>query len=181
MKNLITVHRIFLVAVITVGSILIVGSIPVVIFPDWSTRGQFGDSFGLLNAVASSLALVMVAITLRLQGQQLEIQRKELELTRAELARTAEAQESSASRLADQISHMTIASQINGLSTLLQSMDSEIAATAASYQTLPRSEAVFRGIGFASAQADRIKIRDAYRSRIHSLLGEVQSKTDTTS
>jgi hypothetical protein len=153
--------------------------IPRFIAPDWATRGQFGDSFGLLNAVASSLALVMVAITLRLQGQQLEIQRKELELTRQELARTAEAQESSASRLADQLSHMIIASQINGLNTLLQSVDSEIAVSISSFHALPEStKQQLRG--YTTFPEHRKTERDSYRARINALLESLKDKSGTS-
>lgn len=48
-------------------------------------RGQFGDSFGLSNALFTALAFVILIITLHYQREELRLQRKELTLTREEL------------------------------------------------------------------------------------------------
>ena len=56
-------HIIILFAVIIslwVGSILMTRFL----FPDWNTRGLFGDSFGSVNALFSGLALAGVIYTL---------------------------------------------------------------------------------------------------------------------
>ena len=70
--------------------------------PDWTTRGQFGDMFGVVNALFSGGALVGVIYAVLLQRREPQLQRQELELTRRELERTASAQEESAQRLLEQ-------------------------------------------------------------------------------
>ena len=56
-------------------------------FPWWVTdkRGQFGDSFGVVNALFSGLAFAGVICAILLQKKELELQRNELEATRAEI------------------------------------------------------------------------------------------------
>lgn len=46
--------------------------------PDWSTRASFGDMFGVVNALLSSLALAGVVVTVLLQGEELRLQRQVL-------------------------------------------------------------------------------------------------------
>src|SRR5688572_15202617 len=84
--------------------------------PDWPTRGQFGDMFGAINALFSSLALIGVVVAVWIQKEELKLQRRELEMTRSELRRTAEAQHSASESLASQLEHQKIASVLNGLS-----------------------------------------------------------------
>jgi hypothetical protein len=50
----------------------------------WTHRGQFGDMFGVVNALFSGLAFGGIIITILLQKQELQLQRKELNATRAE-------------------------------------------------------------------------------------------------
>src|SRR5262245_28035925 len=72
------------------------------VLPDWTTRGQFGDMFGVVNALFSGGALVGVIYAVLLQRREIQLQRQDLELTRRELERTAGAQEESAQRLLEQ-------------------------------------------------------------------------------
>src|SRR5688500_3428531 len=51
---------------------------------NWSTRGQFGDMFGTVNALFSGLAFAGIIFTILLQREELEAQRHELEETRNE-------------------------------------------------------------------------------------------------
>ncbi len=57
------------------------------LFPWWVTdkRGQFGDSFGVVNALFSGLAFAGVICAILLQKKELELQREELEATRTEI------------------------------------------------------------------------------------------------
>ena len=66
-------------------------------FDSWETRGQFGDMFGAVNALFSSLALIGVIVAILIQRKELTLQREELALTRKELSRSAKAQEQSLS------------------------------------------------------------------------------------
>jgi hypothetical protein len=56
----------------------------------WVTRGQFGDSFGAINALFSGLGFGGIIYTIMLQANQLKLQRNELELTRNALDLTRE-------------------------------------------------------------------------------------------
>lgn len=56
----------------------------------WDFDGEFGDTFGALNALFSGLAMGGVIVAIYMQQQELALQRKELELTRKELTRSAE-------------------------------------------------------------------------------------------
>lgn len=54
--------------------------------------GEFGDSFGAINALFTALAFAFLIYTSLMQKEELEMQRKELEMTREELKKSAEAQ-----------------------------------------------------------------------------------------
>ena len=77
------------------------------VLPDWTTRGQFGDMFGVVNTLFSGGALAGVIYAVLLQRRELQLQRQELGLTRRELERTAGAQEQSAQRLLEQTTIQT--------------------------------------------------------------------------
>lgn len=69
---------------IAVGSILITFLVYwfliLVLIPTWSERGQFGDAFGTLNTLVSSVALIGVVYALYLQQRQLKEMRRSVEL-----------------------------------------------------------------------------------------------------
>lgn len=58
---------------------------------DVEARGLFGDKFGAINALFSSLALAGIIFTIFLQRRELKLQREELILTRHELFKNAKA------------------------------------------------------------------------------------------
>lgn len=66
------------------------------VYPDLEQRGQFGDSYGTINALFSGLALTLVAWSVFLQ-------RRDLQATLQELQRSAQAQEESKSVLESQV------------------------------------------------------------------------------
>lgn len=57
-------------------------------FNDWGKAGQFGDTFGTLNAVFSALAFAGIIITIIIQKQELKNQFEELKLQREEMKNT---------------------------------------------------------------------------------------------
>lgn len=57
-------------------------------FPEIAERGQFGDSFGVVNALFSGLAFAGVICAIIFQQKELALQRTELALQREELANT---------------------------------------------------------------------------------------------
>ena len=63
------------------------------IYLSHEAKGQFGDSFGALNALFSGLAFAGIIYTIQLQRKELNYQREELRLTRFELKRSTDAQE----------------------------------------------------------------------------------------
>jgi|SRR3989338_3260167 len=97
--------------------------------PGWSESGQFGDTFGGLNALFSSLAFLGVVYAIFLQREELSLQRKELQLTREELKRTAEAQEKSERALSKQAASLRVTAKLNGLSAILQHYNTLIELT----------------------------------------------------
>ena len=55
-------------------------------FPNMDQRGQFGDMFGVVNALFAGLAFAGIIWAIILQKNELELQRKELAETRKEIA-----------------------------------------------------------------------------------------------
>lgn len=95
-------------------------------FSSWEIRGQFGDSFGVANALFSGLAFAALIYTVNLQRHELSLQRSELELTRNELKRSAQAQEASEKSLSKQAHSLEIASRLNALSSVIDHYDIKI-------------------------------------------------------
>lgn len=93
------------------------------VFPDWPTRGQFGDVFGAANAFFSGLAFTGLIYTIFLQREELSLQRKELELTRTELQRSAQAQEQSEHALREQAAAANQSARLAATNFLLEHYD----------------------------------------------------------
>jgi hypothetical protein len=142
--------------------------------PTWETRAQFGDMFGAVNALFSTLALVGVVAAIFIQKEELTLQRRELEMTRDELQRSASAHEGSAQSLATQLSHQITAGRINGLSALLASIDAEIDAAAS--DATARGADTRWGLGRFQRNDPRPQLfaqRNRIRSQITRLLVEL--------
>lgn len=71
---------------------LFIPSIIILCFDGVESAGELGDTFGIVNALFSSLAFALLIYTSLMQREELELQRKELKLTRRELKKSAEAQ-----------------------------------------------------------------------------------------
>lgn len=112
-KQLITKGRVALIIVIVIGLWLFCLVAAKLLFPDWTVRGQIGDSFGAVNALFSGLAFAGVIITILLQRDELELQRKELELTRKEM-------ENSTDALQKQVEAMKKTAEIHAHSAIIQ-------------------------------------------------------------
>lgn len=93
---------------------------------DWERRGQFGDMFGVVNALFAGLAFAGVIYTILLQRKELELQREELRLTRDELRRSAEAQENSEKALAAQVRASVLAARLAATDSLVQNAERRI-------------------------------------------------------
>ena len=69
--------------------VMILWGISIVLLPEWfstpAERGEFGDSFGGVNALFSGLAFAGVIWAILLQREELALQRKELANTRGEM------------------------------------------------------------------------------------------------
>jgi len=77
---------------------------------------EFGDSFGFINSLISSLALVGVIAAIWLQKQELAEQRKEMVITQWELKKSADAQDKTQQELNRQ-------ARINLQATILTALD----------------------------------------------------------
>ena len=76
------------VAIAVAGVLVLLVTIGGLVFcqmDNWETRGQFGDMFGIANALFSGLAFAGVIITIWMQREELELQRLELQATRCEI------------------------------------------------------------------------------------------------
>ncbi len=102
------------------------GALVFLLLPDWPTRGQFGDVFGVVNALFSGLAFTGLIYTVFLQREELSLQRKELELTRQELKRSAKAQEQSEVALRAQAEAASMSARMNTASVLLDHYRTEL-------------------------------------------------------
>lgn len=65
-------------------------------FQDWNKSGAFGDTFGAINSLFSSLAFGALIYTIILPSNELKIQREELILTREQLTEAANSQKDQA-------------------------------------------------------------------------------------
>ncbi len=65
---------------------LTIPTFAILIGKDWPTRGQIGDTFGIVNSLFSGFAFLAVYLSLRTQQAQLALQREELRLQREEMA-----------------------------------------------------------------------------------------------
>lgn len=92
-KNSIGVRRVALWVFLGVmGVFVLVGYLlPFALQGTVENRGFLGDSFGLVNAMFSGLALAGVILAIWLQSRELGLQREELGLTRDELTRQGDA------------------------------------------------------------------------------------------
>lgn len=93
---------------------------------------EFGDSFGFINSLISSLALVGVIAAIWLQKKELEEQRRVMILTQIEMEQSTEAHKESRNELAKQ-------ARINLQATVLAALDG-IAKAAENPQLYPGDE-----------------------------------------
>lgn len=95
---------------------------------DSNDRGNFGDSFGGINALFSGLAFAGIIYTILLQKKELTLQRQELIDTRVELRRSADAQEKSEQAFKKQIEVMNLSARLNALNCAVEYYNSKATA-----------------------------------------------------
>lgn len=88
-------HLYFLLAVVVVVQ-LVYGFAVYFSFQGWEKSGSFGDTFGAINSLFSSLAFGALIYTIILQSRELKLQREELSLTREQLTESANSQKEQA-------------------------------------------------------------------------------------
>ncbi len=114
-----------------ISGLIIVGVLiiaPIIIYSNidnWSDRGTFGDSFGIVNALFSGLAFAGIIYTILLQRIELKLQRQELKETRLELKRAADSQEKNSKSFDEQIKIMNQTARINGNTTIVNFFNSQ--------------------------------------------------------
>lgn len=68
-------------AIIVLLLLMIAGvALPLVLFEDWTARGQFGDMFGTVGVLVSSAVAIGVVYTLLIQRKELTLQRRAIHL-----------------------------------------------------------------------------------------------------
>ena len=90
---------------------------------DWEKPGQFGDTYGAINALFSGLAFAGVIATVLLQRRELKLQRDELQEARKVQERSQEA-------LSTQAHSLLIAAHLNALKARIEVYDVQIAEVA---------------------------------------------------
>ncbi|HWE37134.1 MAG TPA: hypothetical protein VG406_11255 [Isosphaeraceae bacterium] len=106
---------------------LVFGFVPFLFLPRPLSLGDFGDSFGFVNALFSGLALAGVIYAIILQRRELSLQREDLALTRRELHRSAEAQERSENALEEQAKAMLMVARLNAINSMARMYSEKIA------------------------------------------------------
>ncbi|AFE59935.1 hypothetical protein Q7S_18620 [Rahnella aquatilis HX2] len=90
-------HRSLFILLSTVAATqFLFGIVIYCFFQDWSKSGAFGDTFGAINSLFSSLAFGALIYTIILQSNELKLQREELTLTREQLTEAANSQKDQA-------------------------------------------------------------------------------------
>jgi hypothetical protein len=106
---------------------LVFGFVPFLFLPRPMSLGDFGDSFGFVNALFSGLALAGVIYAIILQRRELALQREDLALTRRELHRSAEAQERSEGAQEEQAKAMLMVARLNAINSMARMYAEKIA------------------------------------------------------
>lgn len=100
-------HRQLVILLAVVAALQVIfGVVMHFTFGDWEKSGVFGDTFGAVNSLFSSLAFGALIYTVILQSKELKLQREELKLTRDQIADSAAAQK-------DQARYTLLAAQIS--------------------------------------------------------------------
>ncbi|HKO52127.1 MAG TPA: hypothetical protein VJV79_30675 [Polyangiaceae bacterium] len=160
--------------VITAGAIVLLqASIGIVVYlalPDWTSRGQFGDVFGVANALFSGLAFAGLVYAILLQREDLQLQREELSLTRKELQRSAQAQELSEQALRAQASASERSARLNAINFLLEHYEQQL--------TLLRREVYRQGDPRIARRRDIEARQTALKERLEQVFDEIAGEHD---
>lgn len=119
-----------MIALAAAGVVVLQGLSVVIIglaLPSWTTRGQFGDLFGAVNAFFSGLAFFGVIYAVLLQREDLAIQQAQIETGKAEAVKSATVQERIAVALAEQACTSREAALIHAQCALLDHCKRELA------------------------------------------------------
>lgn len=88
-----------------------------------SSANEFGDSFGMANALFSALAFAFLIVTAIMQRKELELQREELTETKMELKKSAEAQNATQKALNIQVRIMAKQAMLTSYTSLFQAFN----------------------------------------------------------
>lgn len=85
--------------------------------------GQFGDAFGIVNALFTGLGLLGAIVAILLQGEQVKQQQKELEAQRADLAESNRLQKDAAQIQKESARLLGLQVRVAALSEMLRAWD----------------------------------------------------------
>ena len=141
-------------------------------YPPPSGSGEFGDMFGVVNALFSGLAFLGVIIAILLQKKELTLQREELEQTRGELAGQREQLALQSTTLRKQSFDNTFFQMLNLHHSIVDGIDAQIRQGKETGRDVFKS--FYGGLGrhFESSEISKIPDTDArwdaaYLSLIH--------------
>lgn len=109
--------------------------------------GQFGDAFGIVNALFTGFGLLGAILAIVLQGEQVKQQQKELEAQRADLAESnrlqkdsAQIQQESARLLGLQVRVMALSEMLRAWDIKRQQLDAKDPARHSDFKTTSMEE-----------------------------------------
>jgi hypothetical protein len=128
---------ILLIPIVAVAVWAIVVACELLIPPNVTAFGVFGDSFGILSALFNGLAFAGLIITILLQREELQLQRAELAGQREEMSKLAAAQAASEQALREQ-------ARLSALAALVQAEVAQQHNRAMNYRLLEEVQVALR-------------------------------------
>ncbi len=135
-KNGLLIKLIILVIFIWGLSALLI----IVLLPNWSDRGTFGDLFGAVNALFSALAFAALIYTIVLQREEIKENREEIILNRKELAKGAKLQQKAQQVLIQQVEQTHLSAKMNAMRTIVEYYNNQISNPKSTEETIEKAK-----------------------------------------
>jgi hypothetical protein len=110
------------------------------VLPEWSDRGTFGDLFGAVNALFSALAFAALIYTIILQREEIKQNRNEIVLNRKELQKSSRLQQKSQEVLKQQVEQMNLSAKMNAMRTLVDYYNNQISNPKSSDEVIGKAK-----------------------------------------
>ena len=112
----------------------------IVLLPNWSDRGTFGDLFGAVNALFSALAFAALIYTIVLQREEIKENREEITLNRKELAKGAKLQQKAQQVLIQQVEQTHLSAKMNAMRIIVDYYNNQISNPKSTEETIEKAK-----------------------------------------